>query len=551
MTGFADLLTAEIHRSRAGLRRAGGLAALVTSAAVALLGLSGWFITAAGAAGLAGAGLTFNYLLPSAAIRLLAIIRTGARYGERLASHAAAFGILARIRPAMYRAIAAAPPAVALSVTSGQASARLVQDVGAVEMAIARRASRSGAFAALMSGAALTLIASPAAALALTLIVAVTVAITFWLCRRHDGAARDIQRLQGALRDLVSIQIAAAPELRCYGMEAASLADVAEIEALLGKARRRLAIGSGAIEAVGALATGAAAAGVFLSAVPSGIALAALASLAAIQAIDGIMPVVRERAAMGTTGEAQARLATLFVSPAKPLRQPRSMALYFPGLGIFSPCGSRIAITGASGTGKTTLVEALVGLRGQGDSGVRLGGCPIHDLNTDVLRTMFAWAPQDAQLLAGTVRDNLRLADPIVTDAAMWNALDDACMADVVRRLPDGLDTWIGANGERLSGGERRRLALARAYLRDAPWLLLDEPTEALDDHNARAVARRLACRLVRTGQGLILVSHSAAMLDLCRNRYVVGVRGSAEQRPEPIEPVPHARVRSSAARLD
>jgi ATP-binding cassette subfamily C protein CydC len=118
-------------------------------------------------------------------------------------------------------------------------------------------------------------------------------------------------------------------------------------------------------------------------------------------------------------------------------------------------------------------------------------------------------------MIAGTVRANLALAGTRA-DEALWDALADAALEARVRALPQGLDTWIGENGERLSGGERRRLSLARALLRDAPWMLLDEPTEGLDAATEALIVERLDARLKRTGQGLILVSHRPAPRALC-----------------------------------
>ncbi|PZQ48493.1 MAG: ABC transporter ATP-binding protein, partial [Phenylobacterium zucineum] len=138
-------------------------------------------------------------------------------------------------------------------------------------------------------------------------------------------------------------------------------------------------------------------------------------------------------------------------------------------------------------------------------------------------RSTFAWLPQDAGLIAGTVRDNLRLAAPKATDAQLWDVLEAAALADRIRAAPQGLAAYLGDDGERLSGGERRRLALARAYLRDAPWLLLDEPTEGLDAATEMLVVDRLRERLDRTGQGLVLVSHRAAPTAVCGRRVEMG----------------------------
>ena len=141
-------------------------------------------------------------------------------------------------------------------------------------------------------------------------------------------------------------------------------------------------------------------------------------------------------------------------------------------------------------------------------------------------RPAFAHAPQDAALIAGTVRANLALAGPHPDDA-LWDALADAALEARVRALPQGLDTWIGENGERLSGGERRRLSLARALLRDAPWLLLDEPTEGLDPATETLVVQRLDARLKRTGQGLVLVSHRPAPRALCDQQLPIRPAGA------------------------
>jgi ATP-binding cassette subfamily C protein CydC len=182
--------------------------------------------------------------------------------------------------------------------------------------------------------------------------------------------------------------------------------------------------------------------------------------------------------------------------------------------------GERLALLGASGCGKTTLLERLLKLRPNTGWPIRIGGdAPAVLADADV-RALFAYAPQDAALLSGTIRENLALGDPQASEANLWAALHDAALDERVGRAPQGLDTWVGDVGERLPGGERRRLCLARVLLRPAPWLLLDEPSEGLDAETERHVIERIALRLKRTGQGLILVSHRPAPRRLC-NRFL------------------------------
>lgn len=363
MSGFTDRLAAELRHQHAALARVSLLGTAVAFATVTLLGLSGWFITAAAIAGTAGpaAVAAFNYLLPSAAIRALAIVRTGARYGERLAGHAAAFSVLARIRPALYRAIAASPARVALAVTMGEASARLIHDVGTIEMAIARRPARAGAIAAVATGVALLIGVAPAAVPMLALVAAAALAAAGWTCRMLAAAGRDVQRCQGALRELLAIQLAAAPELRCYGMEEAAIAHIAKLDAAVADASRCQAAVHGRIEAIGVLATSAAAVGVFLLSMPKGAPLAALAALAAAAAMDGVLPVLRERATRSATQEAKARLGTLFV------RRPSAGAEPCPPLLTIDGVGT--VLLGDPGLIEACLLNLLINARDAGSTG--------------------------------------------------------------------------------------------------------------------------------------------------------------------------------------
>ncbi|MDQ0837116.1 ATP-binding cassette subfamily C protein CydC [Sphingomonas faeni] len=531
MTAFDTLIAGERRRQRRGLWRASGYAAVVAIASIVLLGLSGWFITAAALAGLVGtvAAQGFNYMLPSAGIPLLAILRTAGRYGERLASHDAAFGALARIRPALFLGLARGPADHALALTQGEATARIVQDVNVVEAQFVRLSAVPGMIAALASGLLLCVLGGWRPVVALLLCLAGLLVVAAFLARRLEAPGHKVQRANGALKDAFASVADAAAELRCYGVEAQAVAAVDACSVRLADAQRAQAGVAGWFEFVQAVALGVAGLAALILAAPEGAPIAALCALAAVMTIDGAGPVLRSFAQRSAVREAAARLNDLLPGVVEEGETAVSgTAPSIELLGTFLPIGTRIAMIGASGTGKTTLVESLLGLRTIEPGTAFIDGKDIADVPLAVRRATFGWAPQDAALLAGTIRDTLALGDPLADDAVMWAALADVALADVVEALPDGLDSWIGEHGVRLSGGERRRLALARAYLAPAPWLLLDEPTEGLDSATERRVAERLSARLARTGQGLVMVSHRPAMVALCDRQLAVAPASDA-----------------------
>ena len=524
MTDLAGLIARESARERRSLVRAAILASLVAAASVALLGLSGWFITAAALAGAAGtaAAMAFNYMLPSATIRLLAIVRTGARYGEALASHAAALGAVAGVRPAIYRGIAALPIRQALAVTSGEATARAVNDLTAIEHDLVRRSAGPAAVAALLSGAALVAIGGVMPAVLIAIIAAGVLLIVRRAVRPLADHAAAAQAHNGELKALMGHLLESAPELRCFGLEEQAAEEIRRAAEALSDAQLACADVHARVTLLHVAAIGGSAALVFALTTAAGAPIAAMAALAAAMTIDGLAPLIRRIAARPEVRSAEVRLNDLLGKEAGAGTMRFASPALTLGNGVPLPSGGRMAITGASGAGKTTLIETLVGLRPAKAGTAWIDGVDAAYVAPETLRPVFAWLPQDAALISGTVRDNLLIADPRASDDALWAVLADAAIDARIRALPDGLDTWIGENGERLSGGERRRIALARAYLRSAPWLLLDEPTESLDAATEAEVVNRLERRLQRTGQGLLLASHRPLPHRLCaRSRSV------------------------------
>ncbi|MFI1990221.1 amino acid ABC transporter ATP-binding/permease protein [Actinoplanes sp. NPDC020271] len=190
--------------------------------------------------------------------------------------------------------------------------------------------------------------------------------------------------------------------------------------------------------------------------------------------------------------------------------------------------GERVALVGPSGSGKSTIAALLVRFLDPVAGRITLDGADLRTVPADRVREIVGYLPEDAYLFDTTIGANLRIARPAATDAELLAALDRARLLDWVRTLPDGLDTLVGEHGLALSGGQRRRLALARLLLTDARVLILDEPGEHLDDETAGALVRDLLG--AADGRTVLLITHRTADLDGLR---VVRMPGRAP-RPAP-----------------
>ena len=495
MTRFQTLFT-EVRRPFRGILVLAILCgAGVAAAAVALLGVSGWFLAGAAQAGAAGAAaaFAFNYLLPAVTIRALAIARTAMRYFERYLGHAAALRTLAGLRPRLFGALTTAEPRAVLALSRGEASARLVEDAGRLEGAVVAESAPFVALAGAVAAIAFNAILGPGAALICAGGLMMAAVIGRFMPR--TATPPDLAPLKARVFALTPFL----PDIAAYDMADAVLARLAEDEAQLLTAQSDQSVFEARARIAGLIVVALASALLAATHAHAPMPLLALGLLALTLSFEALGPWLRRQAQQPLFAAAKARLSALCDLPLAAVRAPLG-EIRLEGFVIDRQ--TRLWIDGPSGSGKTRLVEQLIGLR--------------PGLDTDPAR--FAWAPQDAAVLDGTIGDNLRLAGA-VSDARMHEALAIAQLSGRVGRLAKGLDTWVGEGGVTLSGGERKRLGIARAILRDAPVLVLDEPTEGLDAATEAAMVAVLERHLDATGRGLVLVSHRRAPRRLCRDR--------------------------------
>jgi ATP-binding cassette subfamily C protein CydC len=206
---------------------------------------------------------------------------------------------------------------------------------------------------------------------------------------------------------------------------------------------------------------------------------------------------------------------------ASPLAVPANLALSWQdvsvthaglsGVQLQLAAGERLALVGPSGCGKSTLAALAARLLDPDAGAVCVAGVPLTALALEAWRGHIAYLTQETELLHGSIADNLLLGRPDASDAQLWWALDMVDLADTVEGTANGLNTWVGETGKQLSGGEGRRLALARVLLRDAPLVILDEPFSGLDEATRERIKPRINAWL--QGRSALLLGHSEAAL--------------------------------------
>ncbi len=508
------------------------LLSLVTLAAgIALLGVSGWFLTAAA---LTTAGAAFNLFAPSAGVRGLSFIRIVSRYGERLAGHDATLRLLSDLRRFLFERLIRLVP-LGPRFGRGDLVSRLVADLDALDTFFLL--ALGPILTAVVAGAGMTVLLAfllPAAALPYGLgfaLAALGVPAALVLVSGRPGA--EAVAASAALRGRALDALDGHQDLVAFEALARSRDGLDEAAARLASARRRLGriggLASAAVQALAALITlavllaglGAISAGAIDGPLFVGLLLAVIASFEASAALVRSTTRLAASAAAATRLDAIAKLPPSIVEPegTGPSPADSTIALDAVSFGYggranvldsvslaIAP-GERVAILGPSGSGKSTIALLLARLLDPQAGRVIIGGVDLRQSDAQTRRENIVLMTQDAPVFTDSVRNNLRMGRPDADDDALWNVLERVGLAETIRALPGGLDAILGEAGRSLSAGQARRICLARILLSDAHILVLDEPTSGLDGPTETAFFTDLP--RIAAGRSIVLITHA------------------------------------------
>ncbi|HTQ71286.1 MAG TPA: thiol reductant ABC exporter subunit CydC [Acidocella sp.] len=489
------------------------------AAGVVLMGLSGHYLAVA-----IGGGV----LIVPVLLQWIGTARVVLRYGERVVGHEAIFRALADMRVWMFSGLARSAAGGLGLRRAGDALARLVNDVDTLDGLFLRIFVPLLGAALLLPMLVWTLWREHGLAL---LVLLPFCFVAFWLPLRAARAAEENAGKAGlamaGLRSAALDALHGLREVKIFAAEGRMLAEVQAREAQLLAAQRELAADGARLNAIAFIA---AQGGILLAIILGffGLPIAAVAAVlvltAAFEAVlglprAGLLYGQAKKAAMRVVQAAEA--GPPVPDPATPAPMPSRNAIafehvsfryapnrpfVFENLSLQLPEGSRTAILGPSGAGKSTIAALILKLIQPVSGQIRFGGTDIARLPAEALRQRIAYLGQTTHLFADSIRNNLLLGDPAADDERLWAVLEAAQVADVVRDLPEGLDSWLGEGGATLSGGQGRRLALARTLLMNAPIILLDEPCAGLDSATEQEFFR--VFNAATEGRTVLLILH-------------------------------------------
>ncbi|HKK02919.1 MAG TPA: thiol reductant ABC exporter subunit CydC [Gammaproteobacteria bacterium] len=520
---------------------AGGVLLIFLSlaAGVMLLSLSGWFITASALAGL-GLIAALDVFTPGAGIRLAAITRTVSRYLERLVTHEATFRLLADLRLRLFDHLLTLDEGQLRGLQRGDTLNRLTADVDTLDhLFLGVIGPGVSAFVLTLLAGALTgwLVDPWLAAATLGLVLAVNPLVAELTRRRGHDASRALVTAMPGLRRHASDNLEALQDVVAFDLGERERGELEQRSARVIGLQERLqkldAIAQALVTLTGlvgvwlalVLGIGLLRAGLITGPV---LGLLALGVLALGEAWQGLPAAWRRleqcRGAAQRLGETMEREPLLPAAdpglpPAGQRLELRQVSFRYredlpPVLQDFDleiAPGERVALVGPSGAGKSTLAMLMMRQLDPDAGTVCLEGVDLRRLDQDLLRRHIGLLAQRPVLFRDTLAANLRLAAPAASDAMLFQALETAGLADFAAGLEHGPETWIDEAASNISGGEARRIALARLVLTDCPIVILDEPTTGLDAATAGGISATLDTWL--QGRTAIMITHDPALL--------------------------------------
>lgn len=530
----------KLLRPYAGWVLLGVLLSLATVLAnISLLTLSGWFITAMALAGIASVDM--NYFTPAATIRGLAIARTGGRYLERLVTHEATFRITAQLRYWFYEKLEPLAPAALQHYHSGDLLRRIRSDIDTLESFYLR--TFSPIMVALIAGIIVLLFLSryhlQLMLVELVLLVVAGLIVPLIANKFSKKPGEELVEKSAVLQTQVIDSIQGMGELQIYQADARLTETLSQQSESVLEAQTSLNRVSGMAQGSTLFFANLAMWLMVIVAIPllatSQLEPAQLPMLAllALASFEMIMPLPLALQALPQTLTAAKRIFAIIDTPvqvsepASPKAIPEDFTLEFDKVSFAYPeqskstlenfslrieQGQKVGIVGPSGAGKSTIIALLMRFWDPQQGQITLGDDALTAYDSEELRKQFAVASQQVHLFNSTVKRNLLLANPEAADEQIVEVCKIAEIHDFIESQEEGYDTWIGEAGTRLSGGQIQRLAIARALLKDAPILILDEPGENLDAETELRVMQNILEASV--GRTVILITHKKVGLE-------------------------------------
>ena len=498
--------------------------------AIALSAVSAWLIARA-----SQMPPVLELSVAATSVRMFGIGKAVFRYLERLASHRVALAGMGSLRTSIYRSLADSPTSTVAAVRRGDLLARTGADVDTIGDTVVKAILPACiAFTTAFISVGIVWFLSPTIAVALVACLILSGVIGPLVAARGARLAeRSRVQDEAELAALSLALLEGASELRISGRLAEMEGAVARAEARISKHRDHAAKPLAWAAVIDTLALGFAVLAAILigvSELASGslngveLAVCVLVPLAAFEGTAALGPAALE---LVQSGQAALRITDLIgeeehraldrVDGLSPVVEAADLVVGWPGgLAVAGPFdlrvepGSKTVIVGPSGIGKSTLLSTLAGLIEPHAGTVLLGGRPVSSLDRESISQSLILIAEDAHIFQTTVMENLRVVRRDLTEEEARDALVRAGLGEWLARLPAGLETMLGGNATTVSGGERRRLLLARAHASTAPIIALDEPGEHLEP----AVADRLLEDLLASDLGLVIVTHRLTGLE-------------------------------------